>query len=136
MEVDVNILKGKLEEKDKHLWFQGSTKISDNIISIQRSPTIKSSYSFHETVTSECSSQIEERNSNAKSEMLNKEISGQPHQQPRKESLQRKPFTSKYGSVNRFFPLMNNVECFICHNFGHVVARCKSRMVQANNSHR
>ena len=30
---------------------------------------------------------------------------------------------------------MNNVECFICHNFGHVVARYRSRMVQANNHH-
>ena len=62
--------------------------------------------------------------------MLNKEIRGQPHQQPRKERLQRELFTPNYGSDNRFFPAMNNVECFICHNFGHVVARCKSRMVQ------
>ena len=33
MEVEVNILKGKLEEKYKHLWFQDSTKILDNILS-------------------------------------------------------------------------------------------------------
>ena len=58
-----------------------------------------------------------------------------PHQQPRKECLQRKSFTPKYGSDNQFFPLMNSVECFICHNFGHVAARCRSRMVQANNHH-
>ena len=30
---------------------------------------------------------------------------------------------------------MNNVECFICHNFGHVAARFRGRMVQANNHH-
>ena len=30
---------------------------------------------------------------------------------------------------------MNNVIFFICHNFEHVVARCRSRMVQANNNH-
>ena len=30
---------------------------------------------------------------------------------------------------------MNNVECFIGHNFGHDAARCRSRMVQANNRH-
>jgi len=65
--------------------------------------------------------------------MLNKEIRGQPHRQLRKESLQRKSFTPNYGSVNRLFPLMNNVECSICHNFRHVAARCRSRMFQANN---
>ena len=43
--------------------------------------------------------------------MLNREIRGQPHQQPRKESLQTKSFTPNYGSVNQLFPLMNNVEC-------------------------
>ena len=77
----------------------------------------------------------EAMNSSAKSKMLNKELRGQPHQQLRKESLQRKSFTPNYGSDNRFFPVMNNVECFICHNFGHVAARCRSRMVQANNHH-
>ncbi len=25
---------------------------------------------------------------------------------------------------------MNNVECYVCHNLGHVAARCRSRMVQ------
>ena len=35
------MLKGKLEEKDKHLIFQDSTKILDNILSSQRSPSVK-----------------------------------------------------------------------------------------------
>ena len=29
--------------------------------------------------------------------------------------------------------MINNVECSIYHNFGHVAARCRSRMFQANN---
>ena len=82
--VEVNILKGKLEEKDKLLRFQDSTKILDNILSIQRSPAIKIGLGFHETFKAESSSQTKVRNSNAKSEMFNKEIRSQPHQQPRK----------------------------------------------------
>ena len=39
-QVEVNILKGKLEEKDKLLLFQDSTKILDDILSSQRSPAI------------------------------------------------------------------------------------------------
>lgn len=35
MQVEVNILKDKLEEKDKHLRFQDSTKILDNILNNQ-----------------------------------------------------------------------------------------------------
>ena len=35
LEFEVNILKGKLEEKDKLLRFQDSTKILDNILSSQ-----------------------------------------------------------------------------------------------------
>jgi len=31
---------------------------------------------------------------------------------------------------------MNNVACFICHNFGHVVARCRSIMVQDHHTKR
>jgi len=107
----------------------------DDILSNQRSPAIKFGLSFREAIKGESSSQTEARNSSAKYEMLNKEIRGQPHQQPRKESLQIKSFTPNYGSVNLFSPLMNNVECFICHNFGHVLARCRSRMVKANNNH-
>jgi len=55
--------------------------------------------------------------------------------QPRKERLERKSFTPNYGSDNQLFPLMNNVECFVSHKFGHVASRCRSRMVQANNHH-
>ena len=83
-QVEVNILKGKLEEKDKLLRFQDSTKILDNILSSQRSPTIKTGLGFHETIEGESSSKDEARNSNEKYEMLNKEIRGQPHQQPSK----------------------------------------------------
>ena len=50
LEVEVNILKGKLEEKDKFLRFQDSTKILDNILSSQRSPSIKFGLGFHDTV--------------------------------------------------------------------------------------
>ena len=102
---------------------------------VQCSPLIKISFSFHETVEGESSSQDEAMSSNAKSEMLHKEITGQPHQQPRKERLERKSFTPNYGSDNQLFPLMNNVECFVSHKFGHVASRCRSRMVQANNHH-
>jgi len=52
----------------------------------------------------------------------------------KERSLQRKYFTPNYGSDSRLFPLLNNVECFICHNFGHVVARCRSRMVQDHHT--
>jgi len=76
--VEVNILKGKLEEKDKLLRFQDSTKILDDILSSQRSPTIKTCLGFYETIKGESSSQGKERNSNAKSEMINEEISGKP----------------------------------------------------------
>ena len=78
--VEVNILKGKIEEKDKLLRFQDSTKILDDILSSQRSPAIKTSFGFHESVEGEYSSKSKTRNSNAKSEMLNKEMIGQPHQ--------------------------------------------------------
>ena len=76
----------------------------DDILSSQRSPTIKSGLGFHETIKGESSSQSEARNTNAKSEMLNKEIRGQPHQQPRKESLQRKSFTPNRRSDSQLFP--------------------------------
>lgn len=136
MEVEVNILKSKLEEKDKHLQFQESTKILDNILNSQRSLAIKSGLGFHETVEGESSSQAEARNlksNNAKLEILNKEIISQPDQQPKKVKIQRKSFTPNYINVNRFSPLINNVECSICHNYGHIVANCRSRIFQANN---
>jgi len=105
----------------------------DNILSSQRSPPIKFGLGFHETVKRKSTSQAQARNSNAKFEMLNKEIRSHSHQQPRKESLQIKSFTRNYKSVNRYLPLINNVECSICHNFGHVAHICRSRMFLANN---
>ena len=59
---------------------------------------------------------------------------GQSHQQPRKEILQRKYFTPNHGNNSQLFPQMNNVECFICHNLGHVAARCRRRMVHIERS--
>ena len=67
MKVEVDILKGKLEEKDKHLRFQDNAKILDNILSSQRSTTIKNGLGFHESVEGESSSQGEAMNSNEKS---------------------------------------------------------------------
>ena len=46
-QVEVNILKDNLEEKDKLLRFQDSTKILDDILSSQRSPAIKTGLGFH-----------------------------------------------------------------------------------------
>jgi len=129
-------LKGKLEEKDKLLRFQDSTKILDDILNIQRSPAIKTGLVFHESVEGESSSQGEARNSNAKPEMLNKEIRGQLHQQLRKEIHQRKYFTPNYGSDSRSFSWMNNVEYYVCHKLGHVVERCRSRTVQGCHTER
>eukprot|EP00253_Pinus_taeda_P036315 PITA_36315 len=56
-QVEVNILKSKLEEKDKLLRFQDSTKILDDILGIQRSPTIKTGLGFYEYVEGDSSSQ-------------------------------------------------------------------------------
>ena len=56
-QVEVNILKGKFEEKDKLLRFQDSTKILDDILSSQRSPAIKTGLGFHESIEGESSSQ-------------------------------------------------------------------------------
>jgi hypothetical protein len=122
-QIEVNILKRKLEEKDKLLRFQDSSKVLDDILSIQRSPAIKTGLGFNEPVKGESSSQGEARSSKEKSKMINKEIremKGQSHHQPRKEILQRKSFT----------PPMNNVECYVCHNLGHVAARYRRRRVQ------
>ena len=47
LQVEVNILKDKLEERDKLLRFQDSTKVLDDILSIQRSPAIKTGLGFH-----------------------------------------------------------------------------------------
>ena len=75
LEVEVNILKGKLEEKDKLLRFQDSTKILDNILSSQSSPSIKFGLGFHESVKGESSSQESAKDSkdiNEKPEVLKK----------------------------------------------------------------
>jgi len=85
------------------LRFQDSTKILDNIISSQRSPIIKSGLGYHETIEGESSSQDEARKSNAKYEMINKEIRGRPHQQPRKETLQRKSLLLTMEVINGYF---------------------------------
>jgi len=98
LQVEVNILKGKLEDKDKLLRFQDSTKVLDDILNSQRSPAIKIGLGFHESIEGESSSQGEARNSKEKSKMINKEMRDQPHQQSRKEILQRKSFTPNYGS--------------------------------------
>ena len=66
------------------LIFQDSTHILDDILSSQRSLAIKNGLGFRESIESESTPQGEARNSNAKSEMLNKEMRGQPHQQTRK----------------------------------------------------
>jgi len=123
LQVEVNILKGKLEEKDKLLRFQDSTKALDDILSSQRSPAIKTGLGFHESVEGESSSQGEARNSKEKTKMIDKEMKGQ---QSRKETPQRKSFT----------PPMNNVECYVCHNLGHVAARFRRRRVQDHHAER
>jgi len=135
-QVEVNILKDNLEEKDKLLLFQDSTNILDDIISSQRSPTIKTGLGFHESVEGESSSQSKTRDSNVKSEILNKEMRGQSHQEPRKEIIQIKSLIPNYGNNSRSIPQMNNVECYVCHNLGHVAARCRRRMVQGYHSER
>lgn len=126
LQVQVNILKEKLEEKDKLLRFQDSNKILDDILSSQRSPAINVGLGFHESVEGECSSQNKTRNSNAQSEILNKEIRGQSRQCQRKEILQIKSST----------PPMNNIECYVCHNVGHVAAICRRRVVQDRHAER
>jgi len=110
-QVEVNILKCKLEEKDKILRLQDNTNILDNILSIQRYSIIKTSLGFHESIEGESSSQDGERNSNEKSKIHNKEMRGQPHQQPRKGIHEIKSFTPNCGSDSRLFPPMNNAKC-------------------------
>lgn len=109
----------------------------DDILNSQRSPAIKTGLGFHESIEDESSSQGEARNSKEKSKMINKEMRDQPHQQSRKEILQRKYFTPNYGSNTRLFTQMNNIECYYeCHNLGHVAARCRRRMVQDHHTER
>jgi len=93
LQVEVNILKGKLEEKDKLLRFQDSSKVLDDILNSQRSPAIKTGLGFHASVEGESSSQGEARNSKDKSKVINEEMKDPSHHQPRKEIPQRKSFT-------------------------------------------
>src|SRR6202034_196037 len=125
LQVEVNILKGKIEEKDKLLRFQDSSKVLDDILSSQRSPAIKTGLGFHESVEGESSSQGEARNSKEKSKVIKEEKKDPSHHQPRKEIPQRNSFTP-----------MNNVECYVCHNLGHVAARCRRRRVQDHYAER
>ena len=78
-QVEVNILTGKLEDKDKLLRFQDSSKVLDDILSSQRSPTIKTGLGFYESVEGESSSQGEARNSKEKSKVINEEMKDPSH---------------------------------------------------------
>jgi len=92
MEIEVNILKGKLEEKGKHLRFQDSTQILDSILSSQMYPAIKSSLGFHETVKGVSSSRACTRILKAnimKSKIPIKEIRSQPVQHLKKMNFQK-----------------------------------------------
>jgi len=103
LEVKVSILKGKLEEKGKHLKFQNSAKIFDNILSSQRYPSIKFGLGFHETVKGESSSQDCARTyeiNKANYESPGKEMRNQPDQHLRKINFQRKSFTPYKRSIN------------------------------------
>ena len=118
LEVEVNILKGKLEEKDKLLRFHDSTKILDNILSNQRSPAIKLGLGFHEMVKGESSSQGSAKDS--KDVKAKPEVLKETKRQPTFMNSQRKSF--------------NNVECFKFHNYGHVAANCRSRSFQSQSN--
>ena len=96
-------MKGKLDEKDKGLRFQDSTKIVDDIISSQGSPSIKTRVGFYETVEGESNSQGEGRNSNAKSEMINKEISGQPSSNQGKKFFKENLLLLTVEVINNYF---------------------------------
>ena len=94
-------------------------KDSYNILSSQRTPSVKFGLGFHETVKGESSSQESAKDSkdiNAKPKVL-KETKGQP--------------TIMNSQKKSFPPLINNVECFKCHNYGHVAANCRSRLFQS-----
>lgn len=126
LEAEVSIRKGKLIEKEKHLKFHDSTKILDNLLNSKISPSIKLDLGFHETVKGEYNSQAHSEVKKYNSENTGKELRSQPSQQPKKNISQRKTFPPININNNRFSPLINDIECFICHNYGHIVAnyRC------------
>lgn len=130
LEVEANILKGILEEKDKQLKFQDSIKILNNILSSQRSPAIKFGLRFHESIKGESSSQTCARNyeiNKENSEIFDKDLRSQPNQQPKHGIFQRNSIAPNYRSINQFYPLDNGIECFICHSFGYFVANYRSK---------
>ena len=67
----VSLIKELEKTEPLNIRFAKGSEMLDEIIKVQRSPIIKTSLGFHE---GESSSQDEVRNSNEKSEMLNKEI--------------------------------------------------------------
>ena len=108
LQVEVNILKGKLEEKDKLLRFQDSSKVLDDILNSQRSPAINTGLGFHEFVEGESSSQGEARNSKEKSKVINEEMKDPSHQQL-DQHLVLVHESSRYVCINRIIHIL-----FIC----------------------
>jgi len=97
-------LKGKLEEKDKLLRFQNSTKILDDILSSQRSPAIKTGLGFHESIEGESGSQSKTRTSNEKSVGFNPVQKLPAYEFLNKENKQCESITHK-THMHRDFPL-------------------------------
>jgi len=88
------------------------------------SPSIKSGLGFVENEKEESSSQScasNHKDIKVYPEKPDKEVNSQLIQQQKKEIFQRKSFSLNYRSNNHM-----NVECFICHNFGHLAANCRS----------
>jgi len=82
LECEVVSLRKELENTNTlNLRFGKGSENLDQIIKVQHLPIIKTGLGFHEGVSS---SQDDVRKSNAKSEILNKELKGFFHQQPRK----------------------------------------------------
>jgi len=123
MEVEVSILKGKLEEIDKHFKFQYSTMKLDNLLNNKRYPFIKNGLGFHKNIKGGSSSQICVRNFEN-----NKAKTENPNQKSRKANFQRKSFSPNNGNNNQLSPLNNDIECCICHKYGHFLANCGSRL--------
>ncbi|MCY6524903.1 hypothetical protein, partial [Actinobacillus pleuropneumoniae] len=79
----------------------------------------------HETVKGESKSQVcvgnfESNKTNY--ENHDKELGSQPNQKPRKMNFQRKLFSPNNRDNNPFSTLVNDNECFLYHNFGHILA--------------
>jgi len=79
------------------------TKILDNILSCQRSPSIKYGIDIHETVKGESSSQACSSNYEVNKENFErngKEITSQPDQHPMKMDFQRKSCAPNIRNIN------------------------------------